>query len=205
VGTRTTCSQQRCRPCVTSSCIALASCESTRVQAHETLARFEQAVLPHLAAAYNLARWLTRDEHDAEDVVQDAYVRALTFFDSFHGGDSRAWLLTIVRHTCYTWLQRHRGHELATAFDDERHSGAREASNPETLLLQHANQQLLRQALETLPVELREVVVLRELEGLSYKEIAGVADLPLGTVMSRLSRARKRLQAWLADRLQREV
>jgi RNA polymerase sigma-70 factor (ECF subfamily) len=129
----------------------------------------------------------------------------LTFFDSFHGGDSRAWLLTIVRHTCYTWLQRHRGHELATAFDDELHSGEREASNPETLLLQHANQQLLRQALETLPVELREVVVLRELEGLSYKEIAGIADLPLGTVMSRLSRARKRLQAWLADRLQREV
>jgi Sigma-70 region 2 len=136
VGTRTTCSQQRRRPCVTSSCIALASCESTRVQAHDTLARFEQVVLPHLAAAYNLARWLTRDEHDAEDMVQDAYVRAWTFFDSFHGGDSRAWLLTIVRHTCYTWLQRHRGHELATAFDDELHSGGREASNPETLLLQ---------------------------------------------------------------------
>jgi RNA polymerase sigma-70 factor (ECF subfamily) len=178
---------------------------ATRVPEHEKLARFEQAVLPHLAAAYNLARWLTRDEHDAEDVVQDDYVRALTFFDSFHGGDSRAWLLTIVRHTCYTWLQRHRGHELATAFDDELHSGAGEASNPETLLLRHANQQLLRQALETLPVELREVVVLRELEGLSYKEMAEVADLPLGTVMSCLSRARKRLQAWLAARLQREV
>jgi RNA polymerase sigma factor (sigma-70 family) len=178
---------------------------ATRVPAPEKRARFEQAVLPHLAAAYNLARWLTRDEHDAEDVVQDAYVRALTFFDSFHGGDSRAWLLTIVRHSCYTWLQRHRGHELATAFDDERHSGEREASNPETLLLQRANQQLLREALETLPVEYREVVVLRDLEGLSYKEIAGVADLPLGTVMSRLARARQRLQAWLADRLQREV
>ena len=205
MGTRTTCSQQRRRPFATNSCIAIASCESTRVQAQETLARFEQAVLPHLAAAYNLARWLTRDEHDAEDVVQDAYVRALTFFDSFHGGNSRAWLLTIVRHTCYTWLQRHRGHELATVFDEELHSGAREASNPETLLLHHADQQLLRQALETLPVELQEVVVLRELEGLSYKEIAGIADLPLGTVMSRLSRARQRLQAWLADRLQREV
>jgi RNA polymerase sigma-70 factor, ECF subfamily len=178
---------------------------ATRLPAHEKLARFEQAVLPHFAAAYNLARWLTRDEHDAEDIVQDSYVRALTFFDSFHGGDSRAWLLTIVRHTCYTWLQRHRGHELATAFDDELHSDAREASNPETLLLQRANQQLLREALEALPVEYREVVVLRELEGLSYKEIAGVADLPLGTVMSRLARARQRLQAWLADRLQREV
>jgi RNA polymerase sigma factor (sigma-70 family) len=177
----------------------------TRVPAHETLARFEQAVLPHLAAAYNLARWLTRDDHDAEDVVQDAYVRAWTFFDRFHGGDGRAWLLTIVRHTCYTWLQRHRGHELTTTFDDELHGGEREASNPETLLLQRANQQLLRQALEALPVEYREVVVLRELEGLSYKEIAGVADLPLGTVMSRLARARKQLQAWLADRLQWEV
>jgi RNA polymerase sigma-70 factor (ECF subfamily) len=178
---------------------------ATRVPAHEKLARFEHAILPHLAAAYNLARWLTRDEHDAEDVVQDAYVRALTFFDSFHGGDSRAWLLTIVRHTCYTWLQRHRGHELATTFEDERYGGEREASNPETLLLQRANQQLLREALEALPVEYREVVVLRELEGLSYKEIAGVADLPLGTVMSRLARARKRLQAWLVDHLQREV
>ena len=178
---------------------------ATRVPDHETLARFEQAVLPHLAAAYNVARWLTRDEHDAADVVQDAYVRALTFFDSFHGGDSRAWLLTIVRHTCYTWLRRHRGHELATAFDDERHSGEREASNPERLLLQRADRQTLREALEALPVEYREVMVLRELEGLSYKEIAGIADLPLGTVMSRLARARKRLQTWLADRLQREV
>jgi RNA polymerase sigma-70 factor (ECF subfamily) len=178
---------------------------ATPLPAHDTLARFEQAVLPHLAAAYNLARWLTRDEHDAEDVVQDAYVRAWTFFDRFHGGDSRAWLLTIVRHTCYTRLQRQRGHELATPFDDERHSGEREASNPETLLLQRADRQLLREALEALPVEYREVVVLRELEGLSYKEIAGVADLPLGTVMSRLARARKRLQTWLAERLRREV
>jgi RNA polymerase sigma factor (sigma-70 family) len=176
-----------------------------RVPAHEKLARFEQAVLPHLAAAYNVARWLTRDAHAAEDVVQEGYVRAWTFFDSFHGGDGRAWLLTIVRHTCYTWLQRHRGQELATEFDEARHSGEREASNPETLLLQRANQQLLREALEALPVEYREVVVLRELEGLSYKEIADIATLPLGTVMSRLARARKRLQAWLADRLQREV
>ncbi len=172
---------------------------------HDTLARFEQAVLPHLAAAYNLARWLTRDEHDAADVVQDAYVRALTFFDSFRGGDSRAWLLTIVRHTCYNWLQRNRRHERATEFDEEVHSGEREASNPETLLLEGANQHMLREALEALPVALREVIVLRELEGLSYKEIAAIADLPLGTVMSRLARARKRLQTWLAGRLHQEV
>jgi len=144
-------------------------------------------------------------EQDAQDVVQEAYVRAWTFFDRFHGEDGRAWLLTIVRHTGYTWLQRHRRQELATAFDEEQHSGEREDSNPETLLLQQANQQLLREALEALPVEYREVIVLRELEGLSYKEIAGVADLPLGTVMSRLARARQRLQVWLTERRHQEI
>lgn len=178
---------------------------ATPVRAHAKLTRFEQAVLPHLAAAYNLARWLTRDAHDAEDVVQEAYVRAWTFFDRFHGEDGRAWLLTIVRHTGYTWLQRHRRQEISTAFDEEQHSGEREDSNPETLLLQQANQQLLREALEALPVEYREVIVLRELEGLSYKEIAGIADLPLGTVMSRLARARQRLQVWLTERRQQEI
>jgi len=118
------------------------------------LARFEQAILPHLAAAYNVARWLTRDEHDAEDVVQEAYVRALTFFDSFHGGNSRAWLLTMVRHTCYTWLQHHRPPDRTTEFDEEIHSLDGETSNPETLLLQRANQQLLREALEALPLDI---------------------------------------------------
>jgi RNA polymerase sigma factor (sigma-70 family) len=178
---------------------------ATRVQAHTKHARFEEAVLPHLAAAYNLARWLTRNDHDAEDVVQEAYVRAWKFFGGFHGGGSRAWLLAIVRHTCYTWLQHHRPREGTTEFDEEIHTLDGEAANPETLLLQRANQQLLREALDALPVEYREVVVLRELEGLSYKEIAGIADLPLGTVMSRLARARQRLQAWLADRLHQEV
>jgi RNA polymerase sigma factor (sigma-70 family) len=176
-----------------------------QVPGHEELARFEHAVLPHLAAAYNLARWLTRDEQDAQDVVQEAYVRAWTFFDRFHGEDGRAWLLTIVRHTGYTWLQRHRRQEISTAFDEEQHSGEREDSNPETLLLQQANQQLLREALEALPVEYREVIVLRELEGLSYKEIAGIADLPLGTVMSRLARARQRLLVWLTERRHQEI
>jgi RNA polymerase sigma factor (sigma-70 family) len=169
------------------------------------LARFEQAVIPHLAAAYNLARWLTRNDHDAEDVVQEAYVRACKFFNSFHGGDSRAWLLAIVRRTCYTWLQHNRGHELQAVFDAESHGAEGETANPETLLLRRANQQLLRQALEELPVEFREVIVLRELEGLSYKEIAHIADLPLGTVMSRLARARQRLQQSLAKRIHREV
>ena len=164
----------------------------------EKLERFEQAVLPHLNAAYNLARWLTRNEHDAEDVVQEAYLRAWKFFGSFHGGESRSWLLTIVRHTCYTWLQHNRAHELTTVFDEARHGVEDAAANPETLLLQRGHQQTLQQALEALPVEFREVVVLRELEGLSYKEIAAITEVPLGTVMSRLARARKRLQQGLA-------
>lgn len=169
------------------------------------LAHFEQTVLPHLDAAYNLARWLTRNDTDAEDVVQDAYLRALKFFGGFHGTNGRAWLLTIVRNTCYTWLQQNRAHELTTAFDEEIHSIECDASNPEALLLERADNQLLRQALEELPVEFREVMVLRELEGMSYKEIAGVADIPLGTVMSRLARARKRLQESLAERMNKEL
>lgn len=179
--------------------------ERTTVPDESTLRRFEQAVLPHLPAAYNMARWLTRNDHDAEDVVQEAYVRAFRFFDGFHGGDGRAWLLAIVRHTCYTWLQHNRGHQLRTGFDEEIHSLDGEATNPETILLHRTNQLLLRQALEELPVEYREVIILRELEGLSYKEIAAIADLPVGTVMSRLARARKRLQQTLAHHLHTEV
>ena len=167
------------------------------LQPYNSRARFEQVVLPHLDAAYNLARWLTRNDHDAEDVVQEAYLRAWKFFGSFHGGESRSWLLTIVRHTCYTWLQHNRAHELTTVFDEAHHSGEDTGANPETLLLQRAHQQTLQQALEALPVEFREVMVLRELEGLSYKEIAAITDVPLGTVMSRLARARKRLQQGL--------
>jgi len=152
-----------------------------------------------------VARWLTRDDHDAEDVVQEAYLRAWKFFGGFSGGESRAWLLTIVRNTCYTWLHQNRAHELTVVFDEEIHSSASESANPETLLLHRANQQVLRDALEALPVAFREVVVLRELEGLSYKEIAAIADLPLGTVMSRLARARARLLEWLTTRLHTEV
>ena len=160
--------------------------------------RFEQAVLPHLDAAYNLARWLTRNDADAADVVQEAFLRALKFFGGFRGGDARAWLLTIVRNACYTWLRRNRVDELATAFDEESHSG--ESDDPETILLEGADREMLRQALEALPVEFREVVILRELEGLSYKKIAGIADVPVGTVMSRLARARKRLRLSLISR-----
>jgi len=168
-------------------------------QEQDRLARFEQTVVPHLDAAYNLSRWLTRNDTDAQDVVQESYLRAFKFFGSYRGGDSRSWLLTIVRNTCYTWLQQNRARELTTEFDEEIHST--ESGNPETLLLEGANKQLVKQALEELPVSFREVVILRELEGLSYKEIADITDVPVGTVMSRLARARKRLQLRLAGRV----
>jgi RNA polymerase sigma-70 factor (ECF subfamily) len=167
------------------------------------LARFDQAVLPHLDAAFNLARWLTRNDHDADDVVQEAYLRALQFFGGFHGGDGRAWLLTIVRNTCYTWLQKNRPRELTAVFEEQIHGGSA-ALNPEKLLLQSEDRQLIRQALEELPLEFREVMVLRELEGLSYKEIATITGIPLGTVMSRLARARDRLQQTLSQRLHKD-
>jgi len=169
------------------------------------LASFETAVLPHLGAAYNLARWLTRNDADAEDVVQEAYLRAFRFFGGFHGVDGRAWLLGIVRNTSYTWMQRHRSTQLNTPLDDEHYDAEGDELNPEELLLQKADAQMLRQAVEELPVEFREVLVLRELDEMSYKQIAVVADLPLGTVMSRLARARKRLQQILASHMQREV
>ncbi|MDP9312295.1 MAG: sigma-70 family RNA polymerase sigma factor [Chloroflexota bacterium] len=157
-------------------------------------ARFEEAVLPHLDAAYNVARWLTRNDQDAEDMVQEAVIRALKSFGGFYGLDGRAWLLTIVRNTCYTWLQRNRAHDLVTLpFEDEVYSPDCDAANPETLLLHSADTLLLRQAVEGLPLAFREVIVLRELEGLSYKDIAMVVGIPLGTVMSRLARARQRL------------
>jgi RNA polymerase sigma factor (sigma-70 family) len=168
------------------------------LQEQSDVARFEQAVLPHLDAAYNLARWLTRNDADAADVAQEAFLRALKFFGGFRGGDTRAWLLTIVRNASYTWLRRNRVKELATPFDEETHTV--ESDDPETILLEGADREVLREALEALPAEFREVVVLRELEGLSYKKIAGIADVPVGTVMSRLARARKRLRLSLAGR-----
>jgi RNA polymerase sigma-70 factor (ECF subfamily) len=157
-------------------------------------ASFEQSVLPHLGAAYNLARWLTRNEHDAEDVVQEAYMRAFKFFGGFRGGDSRAWLLTIVRNTCYTWLQQNRSREFATGLDEESYTAESEAPDPETMLLRNTDSEILKRAIDGLPVEFREAIVLRELEEMSYKQIADISGVPLGTVMSRLARGRKRLQ-----------
>ncbi|HEV2379360.1 MAG TPA: sigma-70 family RNA polymerase sigma factor [Terriglobia bacterium] len=164
----------------------------------ERLSSFERLLMPHLGAAYNLARWLTCDDQNAEDLVQDAYLRALKAFDAFRGGDGRAWLLSIVRNTCYTWLRQTGPGRLDAVFDEEIHSAEGDALHPEAVLLEAQDRQLLKQALEELPLEFREVLIMRELEGLSYKEIADVAALPLGTVMSRLARARKRLQLCLA-------
>jgi len=141
---------------------------------------FEQTVLPHLDAAYNLARWLTRNEHDAEDMVQEAYLRAFRFFAGFHGTDVRPWLLSIVRNCCYSWLQQNRSHDLSTEFDEEKHSVDADSSDPATLALQNADHEMLKGALDQLPVEFREVVVLRDLEGLSYKEIADIANIQPG-------------------------
>ena len=166
--------------------------------------RFEEVFVVHLDAAYNLARWLTRDESNAEDVVQEACLRALKFLDGFHGGNGRAWLLAIVRNTYYTWLKRNKVAMLAVPFDEESFdSGELEASgdrsaNPVDQLLQEKDaKRLVNSALERLPEEFREAVILRELEGLSYKEIAAIAGIPLGTVMSRLARARKLLLQYL--------
>ena len=165
--------------------------------------RFEQVVLPHLDAAYNLARWLTQNDHDAEDVVQEAYLRALQFFDGFRGEGGRGWLLSIVRNTCYTWLRKNRAH-AAEPFDEEIHSAGQDARNPEAAALENADRRMLQTALEELPLEFREVLVLRELEGLSYEEISAVAGIPAGTVMSRLARARRRLAQHLAGHLNKE-
>jgi RNA polymerase sigma-70 factor (ECF subfamily) len=152
--------------------------------------RFTQVVLPHLDAAYNLARWTTKNEHDAEDVVQESCLRALRFIDSFRGNDSRAWVLSIVRNTCATWLGRNR---TASAQPEELES-ASDDTNPEQIALRRVDIELLRKALEELPDEFREVIVLREIENLSYEEIAAVIGAPIGTVMSRLARGRRRLQ-----------
>ena len=164
-----------------------------------TTASYEEALLPHLDAAYNLARWLTRDERDAEDVVQEACLRALKHFGAFKGGDARPWLLTIVRNTYYTWIQRNRLQETATPFDEEQDTHISEALDPEMLLLRETDKQILRRALRKLPTEFLEVVVLREFEELSYQQIADLIQIPLGTVMSRLARARRRLAQIVSD------
>ena len=154
--------------------------------------RFEQLVLPHLDAAFNLARWVLRGRNDAEDVAQEALLRAYRFFRGFNGSDARAWLLQIVRNACYSWLEKNRPMDLSTEFDEQLYpqSGA----TPESLAIAGDDKERLTRALEGLPPRFREVLVLRELEGCSYKEIASITSMPIGSVMSALSRARQRLQ-----------
>ena len=167
--------------------------------------RFEELVLPHLDAGYNLARWLTRDVHDAEDVVQDACVRALKYVGTLRDGAARAWFLTIVRHAFYDWCGRNRPaeilHDDGTAIDMAADDSA---MGPEQTALRNAESKVLADAVAELPLVFREVLVLRELEELSYKEIAAVVDVPLGTVMSRLARGREQLRRLLQERIDRE-
>ena len=168
-----------------------------RESGREDQVRFEQLVLPHVDAAFNLARWLLRRREDAEDVAQEAMLRAWRFFLGFHGGDARAWLLQIVRNSCYTWLEKNRPMELSVQFNEELHLDG--CATPETIAIAGDERECLTRALETLPPRFREVIILRELEGYSYKEIAAIASIPIGTVMSSLSRARRHLCFALAN------
>lgn len=166
---------------------------------------FDEVVLPHLDAAYNLARWLVRNPHDAEDVVQEACLRAVKFFEGYHGGDARSWLLRIVRNTSYSLLEKRRPADSTQEFDEEIRMPSVEKPDPEALLLRSAEGQALQVALEELPIAFREALILRELEGLSYKEIAEVMEIPIGTVMSSLARARAQLRKILSHSREREV
>ena len=169
----------------------------------DTAQRFETLLLPHMNSAFNVARWLTHNDQDAQDVVQEAYLRAFRFFGGFHGEDARAWLLSIVRNTFYTWHQQNRGHAAQTMmFEEDMHSletsVADHDDSPEAMLIRSQSQKRVHKALLGLRLEYREVVVLRELEDLSYKEIAAIVGIPIGTVMSRLGRGSQQLAALLA-------
>src|SRR5712675_2300095 len=158
-------------------------------QEHE-LASFEAMMLPHMDAAHNLARWLLRNEQDAHDVVQEAYLRAFKSFSGFHGSNGRAWLLTIVRNTSYTLLKKNRAVDLSTTFDEEIHASDHESASPAAILEHAEDVDLIGKAMDELPAEFREIVILRHQQDLSYKEIGEILRIPPGTVMSRLARAR---------------
>jgi len=176
------------------------------VTSADRAAAFEIAVLPHARAAFSLAHWLTRDAHDAEDVVQEAWLRAFKYYDGFDGGDARAWFLAIVRNAFHRWNERSERAETVRAgksSDDESDrdvaaAAASRADDPARLAERASERAQVNRAIGELPLDYREVVVLRELEGLSYKEIAAVVSIPIGTVMSRLARARERLRDRLA-------
>jgi RNA polymerase sigma factor (sigma-70 family) len=177
--------------------------ESAQAEQAE-LASFEETMLPHMDAAHNLARSLLRNEQDAQDVVQEAYLRAFRSFAGFRGSNGRAWLLTIVRNTAYTLLKKRHAVDITTIFDEEIHASGHESVSAATILEQSEDSELVRDAMDELPVEFREILTLRHLEGLSYKEIADIAQLAPGTIMSRLARARARLKQGLAARINRE-
>jgi RNA polymerase sigma-70 factor (ECF subfamily) len=170
----------------------------------EDLSSFEALMLPYLDAAHNLAKWLLRNEEDAQDVVQEAYLRAFKSFSGFHGSNGRAWLLTIVRNTSYTLLKKNHAVDLTTTFDEEIHASGYESISPATILEHSEDAKLMSQAMDELPAEFREILTLRHQEGLSYKEIAEVTQVPPGTVMSRLARARAKLKECLAAHIGKE-
>ncbi len=167
--------------------------------------RFEATVLVHLDAAHNLARWMARDASAAQDVVQEACLRAFRFFDGQHGPSAKAWFMAVVRNACLDWLREHRRRELEDAYDDEAHGAATPAAGsagidlPEAIAERASDARWLRECIETLPRDYREVIVLRELEEMSYKEISAIVEVPIGTVMSRLARARDLLQKRVRD------
>src|SRR5437763_7782035 len=171
----------------------------------EELMSFEAAMLPHLDAAHNLARWLLRNEQDAQDVVQEAYLRAFKSFGGFHGSNGRAWLLTIVRNTSYTLLKKNHAVDLTTTFDEEIHASGQESVSPATILEHAEDAELIGKAMNELPVEFREILTLRHQQDLSYKEIGEILEIPIGTVMSRLARARIKLKEYLSACIGKEI
>ena len=176
-------------------------------ETHETSGGlgFEQVVMPHLDAAYNLAHWLVRNPHDAEDVVQEACLRAVRFFGGYQEGNARAWLLRIVRNTAYTFLEKKRPGDLTEEFDETVHAAETVRPDAEAALLRSVESRMLREALEALSIGFRETLILRELEGFSYKEIAEVMNVPIGTVMSSLARGRAQLRETLLAVRDKEV
>src|SRR5947208_10027482 len=177
--------------------------EPDATQEHE-LASYEETMLPHMDAAHNLAKWLLRNDDDAQDVVEEAYLRAFKSFSGFHGSNGRAWLLTIVRNTSYTLLKKNRAVDLSTTFDEEIHASDHESASPAAILEHAEDAELIRNAMDQLPTEFREIVILRHQQDLSDKEIGEILRIPPGTVMSRLARARGKLKEYFAAQIGKE-